>query len=170
MAQHIRGRKLWGARPPKTTYSKHIPEGIVIHHTAGAAPLAIKKVEAEIRMHQDFHMRPENRGGRGWNDIGYHLFIDRAGRIWEGRPLDAIGAHTHDHNTGNIGIAFMGNYEYMKPNLLQKRAYKRAVQIIRDHGYNIHTVNDHVGLTKDTACPGKNLIALRKWFRSVTLR
>jgi N-acetylmuramoyl-L-alanine amidase len=45
---------------------------------------------------------------RGWSDIGYHYVVYRDGRVMEGRPVGQIGAHCEGHNTGTIGIAYIG--------------------------------------------------------------
>ena len=48
--------------------------------------------------------------------------IDRAGRVWECRPLAYQGAHVRGHNDGNIGILVMGNFDVQRPSPAQVRA------------------------------------------------
>lgn len=45
---------------------------------------------------------------RGFKDVGYHFVIKLDGTIEIGRPLNKIGAHVTNHNTGNIGICYIG--------------------------------------------------------------
>lgn len=45
---------------------------------------------------------------RGWRDIGYHLVIRLDGTVEPGRPMHQVGAHVRGHNTGNIGICYVG--------------------------------------------------------------
>jgi len=45
---------------------------------------------------------------RGWRDIGYHYVIGLNGEIWKGRPIRQRGAHVKGHNTGSIGICYVG--------------------------------------------------------------
>ncbi len=45
---------------------------------------------------------------RGWTDIGYHYVIYRDGRIMLGRPVGQVGSHVAGHNTGTIGVAYVG--------------------------------------------------------------
>lgn len=45
---------------------------------------------------------------RGWRDIGYHFIIGLKGEIWPGRPTTQRGAHVKGHNTGSIGICYVG--------------------------------------------------------------
>ena len=45
---------------------------------------------------------------RGWSDIGYHYVIYRDGSIALGRPVGQVGAHVSGHNTGTIGVSYVG--------------------------------------------------------------
>lgn len=45
---------------------------------------------------------------RGWDDIGYHYVITRAGRLEYGRPAFVEGAHARGHNDASIGICLVG--------------------------------------------------------------
>lgn len=45
---------------------------------------------------------------RGFTDIGYHYVIARDGRVLIGRPIGQVGAHVAGHNTGTIGISYIG--------------------------------------------------------------
>jgi len=61
---------------------------------------------------------------RGWGDIGYHLVIDEAGTVYEGRTgtaavLDGgpavVGGHVYGHNRGTLGIALLGTLNERPP-------------------------------------------------------
>ncbi|MCX5797717.1 MAG: N-acetylmuramoyl-L-alanine amidase [Elusimicrobia bacterium] len=95
----------WGAQPPKGDYTAHAPGRLTMHHTAGRKPATYEEAAAEMRFIQDFHMN-----GRGWLDVGYHFIISPTGHVFEGRPEGVVGAHVLNHNTGNLGVSFMGNY------------------------------------------------------------
>lgn len=45
---------------------------------------------------------------RGFSDIGYHYVVYRDGSIQLGRPVGQVGAHVENHNTGSIGICYVG--------------------------------------------------------------
>lgn len=45
---------------------------------------------------------------RGFSDIGYHYVIYRDGSVHEGRPVTMAGAHCTGHNTGSIGVCYVG--------------------------------------------------------------
>jgi N-acetyl-anhydromuramyl-L-alanine amidase AmpD len=96
---------------------------------------------------------------RGWGDIGYHFAVDRAGRVWEARPLNWQGAHVKDHNPGNIGIVALGNFEEQSPTEAQLEATRRHVSaLMRVYDVpasRIHTHQEWQGAA--TACPGAPL-------------
>ena len=48
---------------------------------------------------------------KGWSDIGYHYVIELDGSVNMGRDIDRIGAHTKGHNTGSIGICYVGGMD-----------------------------------------------------------
>jgi N-acetylmuramoyl-L-alanine amidase len=98
-------RRQWQAQPPTEAYVKHIPKRFTIHHTAAHYPQTIEESLKEIIFIQDYH-----QNAKEWIDIGYHLIIDPLGNVFEGRPIDAIGAHVKNENTSNIGISLMGYY------------------------------------------------------------
>ena len=54
---------------------------------------------------RDWHL------AKGWNDIGYHFYIDLDGTINKGRNIDKIGAHCKGHNRNSIGICYCGGVE-----------------------------------------------------------
>ena len=48
---------------------------------------------------------------RGWSGIGYHYVILLDGTIEYGRDIEKNGAHTLGHNTGSIGICYIGGMD-----------------------------------------------------------
>lgn len=71
---------------------------IIIHCTATA-----EGKDYTVDQIRQWHVK-----GNGWKDIGYHYVIYRDGSIHTGRPIDQIGAHTTNHNTGTIGVCYVG--------------------------------------------------------------
>lgn len=45
---------------------------------------------------------------RGWPMIGYHFVICLDGTIQVGRPIGMTGSHVAGHNTGTVGVAYIG--------------------------------------------------------------
>ena len=70
---------------------------IILHHAA-----AIKCTAEQIHA---WHI------ANGWCGIGYHFFIRKDGTVYEGRPLDMIGAHAGGNNYDSIGICFEGSFD-----------------------------------------------------------
>ena len=54
---------------------------------------------------RDWHL------AKGWNDIGYHFYIDLDGTINKGRNIDKVGAHCKGHNRNSIGLCYCGGVE-----------------------------------------------------------
>lgn len=152
----VRPRKSWGARLPKSVHAQHFSDihTLVVHHTAGKAPVTLSAAKREMRSIQRQHM-----DANGWSDIGYNFVIDRWGRAWEGRGYYAIGAHTLRQNSGTIGISFMGNYEEKKLTKRQIQAYYKLRARMADKGIKPSKVKGHRQMPRQaTACPGKNII------------
>lgn len=76
--------------------SRKISE-IIIH--CSATPEGKDYTVADIT---DWHKK------RGFATIGYHYVIYRDGSLHNGRDINIIGAHCSGHNTGSIGICYIG--------------------------------------------------------------
>jgi hypothetical protein len=48
---------------------------------------------------------------KGWCDIGYHFLVAVDGTVYEGRPSQYVGAHVANHNTGTLGVSFIGCFQ-----------------------------------------------------------
>ena len=110
---------------------------------------------------QRFHMKE-----RGWGDVGYHYIIDRAGRVWEARPIIYQGAHVADMNEHNVGIMLLGNFEKQTPsNIQMASAQMMTASIMGKYNVPVHRVYTHQEL-KPTQCPGRylqpRLVAMRQ--------
>lgn len=113
---------------------------IILHHAAATSCTA-------TQIH-DWHK------ANGWCGIGYHFFINKQGEVYEGRPLEYIGAHAGNNNEDSIGICFEGNFEKEDMNDKQKQAGRLLVETLRQR-YGITKVQRHSDVNA-TACPGKN--------------
>lgn len=157
-----------------------------VHHTADPGN-GIVDPAAAVRGIYKYHVQ-----GQGWSDIGYNFLIDEAGRIYEGRWAQAygdggthdgeddrgfgvIGAHTASYNTGAVGVALLGNFQYgarPKPAavdaLVELLAWKASVHgidpmaLVQAKRYGgsetrtVHTISGHRDFGT-TSCPGQNL-------------
>ena len=75
---------------------------VFIHCTA--SDVAAHDNVAAIRK---YHTDPPP-DGRGWNDIGYHLFIRKNGRLENGRDLEKDPAAQKGHNRKTIAVCLHG--------------------------------------------------------------
>lgn len=123
---------------------------IVIHCSATPEGRSVS-VEIIRKWHTD----------RGWRDIGYHYVVDLDGKVHEGRPVGQTGAHVRGHNTGSIGICYVGgvtNDGRLAPKdtrtPAQREALKALVAELAETYPGIKTVKGHrdfSGVKK--ACP-----------------
>ncbi|MFY1674967.1 peptidoglycan recognition family protein [Plantactinospora sp. WMMB334] len=81
---------------------------------------------------------------QAWGDIGYHLLIDEAGRVYEGRysgsdPVPVFGstpatgrlmvngAHVGGYNAGNIGVCLLGRFTSRQPSPAAQQSLVRVL-------------------------------------------
>lgn len=105
-----------------------------------------------------WHTTPRNRGGNGWNDIGYHYVIHLDGSLHTGRPEERTGAHCLGHNRDSIGICLIGGLakDGRTPKdtrtYPQKRALERLVAELLQR-FPGAAVMGHHDLNPSKACP-----------------
>ena len=135
---------------------------ITVHHSGFPDPFttaALPATASYLREIYNFHTGKAN-GQRGWADFGYHFAIDRAGRVWQLRPLHFQGAHVRNHNANNAGIVVLGNFdlqEPVKPQLATLRDFLnwlRQVYALPEQAIQTHTQQ----ADSPTNCPGRLLI------------
>lgn len=106
-----------------------------------------------LRNVERYHVRTN-----GWQSIGYSWMIDPSGRIFEGRGVKAIGAHTAGHNRTAYGIALFGHGDEQSATSGQIEAVKKLIQWLVDQdlvaeGYRVRGHRE----VSTKSCPG-NLI------------
>jgi len=89
-------------RPPTTTPLYRKPETRIInkvflHCSASGLP-----EHARVDVIDMWHRK------RGFDEIGYHYFIDFEGKIWHGRDIEKKPAAQKGHNTGSVAICLAG--------------------------------------------------------------
>jgi len=132
---------------------------ITVHHTAGQMQTdAWRPTAGELEAIREFHSGAESKD-RHWADIAYHFAVDRAGRVWQARPLAYQGAHVKGHNEHNLGIVLLGNFEVQSPAAAQLTALSLFVGFLRTlYNVPLGQVFTH-GELGMTSCPGKSLQA-----------
>ena len=81
-------------------YKMRLVKEIIIHCSATR-----EEQQVSVDTIRDWHL------AKGWNDIGYHFYIDLDGTINKGRDIDKMGAHCKGHNRNSIGICYCGGVE-----------------------------------------------------------
>lgn len=153
----VQARAQWAmSKPEPARMDRMQPARAITLHHDGMQPLFAtdaRSVAARIELIRQMHR------GKGWGDIGYHFVIDRAGRVWEARPLNWQGAHVKDHNDGNIGILVLGNFEEQAPSEAQLQSLRRfLLMLMQTYGIpaqRVYTHREWPGAS--TACPGAQL-------------
>lgn len=124
------------------------PINEIIIHCTGTIPSRGTTVQAVRKYHVEHN---------GWKDIGYHYLVYLDGSIHAGRPIDQVGAHCKGHNTGTIGICYVGGlYIDGKPkdtrNELQKAAIRKLVESLKVCFPTIKKISGH-NMYSSKACP-----------------
>jgi len=113
---------------------------IILHHLAA---------DASVQTVHSWHLQ------NAWAGIGYHFQVDKGGTIWQGRPIDTIGAHAQGFNANSIGIACQGDYH--RARITMPQAQREALVWLLRHLRGIYGNipisghRDHMA----TACPGQ---------------
>lgn len=87
---------------------------------------------------------------KGYKDVGYHYFINKLGRIEQGRPLEQIGAHVRGHNRDSIGICLSGLNHFTDK---QRESLKKLLKTIKKLTSKNLPVYPHNKFTKKKTCP-----------------
>lgn len=126
------------------------PTKLIIHHTGGtnADPLADTS-------HHTFKDVDSYHKSLGWGGCGYHYFIEKDGKVTQGRKDSEEGAHTIGQNTSSLGICLAGNFDLTLPTQAQEDALRDLLkQKTKEH--NISQILPHRAFAKKS-CYGKKL-------------
>lgn len=154
----------WGAQAPRSDPGSQNPTKVTVHHTDGSQPVELAESIRVVKniQHDHRNIADKRKGGR-WADIGYHFLIDGAGRVFEGRHAEVIGAHAGGgNNMNNVGISLMGDFNKQQMTAPQRDSLVRLVTFLsikyrRDPSANgFIESHSHYG---DTDCPGRNVLA-----------
>ncbi|MET7609217.1 peptidoglycan recognition family protein [Streptomyces avermitilis] len=149
-------RKKWGADESKrfnadgseNSPTRFFPaQALTVHHTvtANEDPDPAATVRAVYEQHAI---------ANDWGDIGYHFLIDSKGRIYEGRFSGNDGVPAHDKqgrvvtafhtvgfNSGNIGIALLGDFTKAEQSPAMREALARLLTSLAEK-HNLDVESD----------------------------
>lgn len=100
--------------------NKNSVKYLVVHHTGGTESNPLEdtshhtfvQVNAWHRVDPDVWLGYYSSLGFA---IGYHYFIDKKGKITQGREDKDEGAHCKGYNTQSLGICLAGNFDVTMP-------------------------------------------------------
>ncbi len=162
---------------------------ITFHHTGDPKPVYDDSYAGSARY---WELIRESQRRDGFEDIGYHFGIDRAGRVWQLRELKYRGEHVRDGfapprwldqyrqyrnsatqpyhgryvwNAHNIGVVSLGNFMVQSPTAQQKRRIVQMGLLLRRlYQIPIYHCYTHQELVA-TECPGKGLQPYMEYIR-----
>jgi N-acetylmuramoyl-L-alanine amidase len=98
-------RASWGADLPAPAGLPTEAPGdvrvLLVHHSASTNDYGEDQAADQIRQFHALHTGPE----KGWPDVAYNFFVDRFGRVWEGRSGSVDGPVIGDATGGNQGFS-----------------------------------------------------------------
>lgn len=124
---------------------------VVVHHTGSILG----------RFDSPWLVRARHKYIRGFDDIGYHYLIGNGvitgeGRLYNGRPVEAQGAHAWGYNPDSIGISLIGNFDRKKPTDKQlENLINFLVENCKKFNIPTNEIYAHNELDKEKACPGR---------------
>jgi hypothetical protein len=105
---------------------------LLVHHTAGPTQYDLDFVPGHLRDIYEFHTGPQ----KGWPDVCYNFFVDRFGRVWEGRAGSLAGPVTADATGGSQGFAqlvcLLGDFTSVMPTPEAILALQRTLAWLAD--------------------------------------
>jgi N-acetylmuramoyl-L-alanine amidase len=151
----IVSREIWGALPPKKSYSKNIAKqmGLAVHYTAMETAISYEDELQQLKNIQKFH-----QVDRGWNDIGYSFIVGNSGNVYEGRGFGNRPASqgTNDGNKNYYSICWLGDAEGVP-----SQAALNSIKALWKHiGGEVKPHKEF----KQTSCPG---LYLSNWIEEI---
>ena len=108
---------------------------------------------------------------KGWAGCGYHFVVDLDGKVEKGRDITKSGAHCTGHNTGTIGICYIGGLAKDGKTAKDTRtaAQKDALQdlvylLLRQYHLSLDNVKCHYQYA-NKACPSFKIEAFKEEYK-----
>lgn len=127
--------------------------------------LIIHCSDSDIPAHDNIEtIRKWHVDENGWDDIGYHYFIDKRGNVHHGRSEDKPGAHTRGHNSRSIGICLSGRNGFMGDQFQALELL--CLELTQKYEIEKKDILGHCDLDKNKTCPNfdlKKLVSSWSW-------
>lgn len=116
----------------------------------------------------NMHTTTKEKGGRGWSDIGYNIYIERDGSIHIGRKFGDLLAHAKGHNKDFLAICYEGGLDTDgQPKDTRTDAQKQSLltcKLFIERIYNVTEWIGHRDLSPDVNNDG--VITPDEWMKS----
>lgn len=125
---------------------------IVIHCSASNQNLTAADIVA-------YHLRPVNKGGRGWKRPGYHFIVSADGEVTQSVGIENISNGAKGYNSDSIHVCYIGGIDSFgratdNRTSIQKRAMLELL-IKLHHQFPTAKIVGHRDLSKDLNGNGK---------------
>lgn len=137
---------------------KNIPNWIIVHHTGGTDldPLCDTSNQT-FEVVDEYHRQKWDFISSLGHYLGYQYYIDKKGKLTQGRADSDEGAHTIGMNTQSIGICMAGNFDLTNPTDVQVETLKTFLNDkMKQYEIPIERVVPHRHFANKT-CYGRNL-------------
>lgn len=133
----------------------------LVAHTAGSYDFTRKRVvHQKVEVVRAYHMAPKPKGN-GWNDLGYHRYIEVDGKIRLGRRDAVVGAHAEGFNAHTLAACCSGHGDFEPFNDLQLgslvaqfTAWCRLYTLTAERCLGHKETEKHGGPHVPKTCPG----------------
>lgn len=141
--------------------AKKVPKGkwleIIAHHFSSPSAAAYRGLPTWNGVYN-------NHISRGFSDIGYHVGVDKHGKIWLLRHTDAsgyrgalmaFGAHCVGHNARGLGVVLAGDFDHEDPKANGWDMLVNVVAMLAEvFGIPVSKIYPHSAFAAKS-CPGK---------------
>lgn len=108
------------------------PKYIILHHVGGVdSNPKLDTSNHDFKIVNEYHKNKwDFKSSLGYY-IGYHYFIDKDGKVTQGRADTDEGAHCVGKNLESIGICLAGNFDVSLPTSEQIKASKELIKALK---------------------------------------
>lgn len=127
----------------------------VIIHCSGSDNVRHDNIEVIRQWHLE----------RGFDNVGYHYFINGLGQIQKGRDLSTVGAHCYGHNRLSIGICLHGEHDFKQSQF--ESLLKLLSELCDKFKISKDRVFPHNHFNKNKTCPNFDVTEVLKNFKEI---
>ena len=122
---------------------------IHVHHAA---------LEADYDRAHAWHTATRADGGRGWRDVGYHVYVEASGAVRLGRPTSQIPASISERNVGALAVCVGIDGRHLDGGHRLTPWWSALVSVIADwmirYSLPPSAIIEHRDGQQDRDCPG----------------